>query len=287
MDLWNQEVERKFFQDEIDDTGAPERFFNVTEDGRYLAYWPKKYPGQKSTLQSRNAPIGRYTETWTKELLEECVKGENLFAVQGAVCEEIGLSKHSPADVVIARRDSKTLAPEDILTIFEVKMSVVWNWELQNDQLICLGDYRTHQGQPGLVRSDSVLKAIGKVSAIRALSDKASTIPIIVITNTPIAPSYLSKVDHLKTSGIVQGFWSINPKPLDEEDTLKTTTKNGFIRFDSDESLKHSLVELLSMKLNFFSSMRSKEELGRFIEAANKEPTYEQKAETLLKLLES
>ena len=287
MDLWNKEVERIFFQEEIDDSGAPERLFNVTEDGRYLAYWPKSYLGPRSTLQSRNAPIGRYTETWTKELLQKCVQDENLFAVKGVICNELGLSAQSRADVVIAKQDSTQLAPEDILMIFEVKMSVVWNWELRNDQLRLLGDYRTHRGQPGLIRSDSVLKAIGKVSAIRALSDKASTIPIIVITNTPIAPSYLSKVDYLKTSGIVQGFWSINPKPLDGEDTEKATTKKGFMTFDSYESLKHSLVELLSMKLNFFSSMRSKEELGQFIGIANKEPTYEQKAETLLKLLES
>ena len=278
MDLWNQEVEREFFQAGINDSGSPEQLFYVTEDNRYLAYWPKNYPGPKYTLQSRNAPIGRYTETWTRELLENCVKDKNFFAVQGAVCNEIGLSPKSPADIVIAKQDNHKLAPEDILMIFEVKMSVVWNWELQNNRLICLGDYRTHQGQPGLVRSDSVLKAIGKASAIRALSDKASTIPIIVITNTPIAPSYLSKVDHLKTSGIVQGFWSINPKPLDGEDPIKATTKEGFITFDSYESLKHSLVELLSMKINFFSSMRSKKELGQFIEIANRESTYQQKA---------
>ncbi len=165
-------------------------------------------------------------------------------------------------------------------------MSVVWNWELQGNQLTCLGDYRTHRGQPGLLRSDSMLKAIGKAINIRLSSPKASTIPIIVIGNTPITDSYTDKVDHLKTSGIIQGFWSTNPTPLDEEDTIKTTRKEGFIRFDSYESLKHSLVELLSTKLNFFSSMKSKEELGRFIEIADQESTYEQKAERFLELLE-
>ncbi len=108
-----------------------------------------------------------------------------------------------------------------------------------------------------------------------------------MLGNTPITNSYLSKVDHLKTSGVVQGFFSINPKPLEDENTIKTTTKKGFIRFDSYESLKRSLVELLSMKTHFFSSMKSKEELGRFIEIADKEPTYELKAETFLELLES
>ena len=287
MDLWNQAVEQEFFRKATNNFASPQQLFYVTNNNRYVAYWPKKYQGQKSTLQSRNALIGKFTETWTRELLENCIKNENLFAVQGVICEELGLSARSPADVVIARKDSRTLAPEDILMIFEVKMSVVWNWELQNNQLICLGDYRTHQGQPGLLRSDSMLKAIGKAINIRLSSPKASTIPIIVFGNTPITDSYLSKVDHLKTSGIVQGFFLTNPTPLDGEDTIETTAKKGFIRFDSYESLRHSLVELLSMKLNFFSSMKSKEELGRFIEIADKEPTYEGKAETFLKLLES
>ena len=287
MDLWNQEVERDFFEKTIHDFASPQQLFYVTDDNRYVAYWPKNYQEQKSTLQSRNALIGNFTETWTRELLENCVKNENLFAVQSAVCTDLGLSPRSPADVVIARRNNRILAPEDILMIFEVKMSVVWNWELQSNRLICLGDYRTHQGQPGLLRSDSMLKAIGKAINIRLSSPKASTIPIIVFGNTPITDSYLSKVDHLKTSGVVQGFFSINPKPLADENTIKTTKKEGFIRFDSYESFRCSLTGLLSTKLNFFSSMKSKEELGRFIEIADKESTYQQKAEKFLKLLES
>ena len=98
--------------------------------------------------------------------------------------------------------------------------------------------------------------------------------------------NYFKKVDNLKTSGIVQGFWSLNPNPLDGENSIKTTKKEGFIRFDSYESLRDSLAELLSTELNFFSSMESKETLGRFIEIAERESTYEQKAEKFLKLLE-
>ena len=40
------------------------------------------------------------------------------------------------------------------------------------------------------------------------------------------------------------------------------------------------------METHFFSSMKSKNEVGRFIEMANKEPNYEKKAETFLNLLE-
>jgi 3-hydroxymyristoyl/3-hydroxydecanoyl-(acyl carrier protein) dehydratase len=287
MDLWNRIVEQEFFQKVIYNFASPEQLFYVTDDNRYVAYWPNNYQGKKSTLQSRNALIGQFSETWTRELLANCVKTENLFAVQGAACKEIGLSTRSPADIVIAKRNRTELAPEDILMIFEVKMSVVWNWELQNNQLICLGDYKTHQGTPGLLRSDSMLKAIGKAVNIRTSSRSASTIPIIVLGNTPITRYYFKKVDNLKKSGIVQGFLSINPQPLDGEDTIKATKKEGFIRCDSYESLKRSLVDLLSMDLNFFSRAKSKEELGRLIEIADREPTYEQKAETFLKLLES
>ena len=286
LNLWNQEVEQSFFEKAMNSFASPEQLFYVTDDNRFLAYWPKGYKGKKSTLQSRNTLIGQFTEAWISELIQNCVKVQDLFAVQGAVCEEIGLTGKSPADVVIARKRNTRLNPEDIIVIFEVKMSVVWNWELESDKLICLGDYQTHQGIPGLLRSDSMLKAIGKAINIRVSSHRASTIPIIVIGNTPITDSYLGKVDHLKTAGITQGFWSINPKPLNNQDTLETTNLKGFMRFNTYESFQSSVVELLSMPMNFFSGMKSKEELGRLIESANNASTYQQKAERFLKLLQ-
>ena len=287
QDLWNQEVERSFFETEMHRSIPPEKLFCVTSDNRFLAYWPKGYTGRKPALQSRNSFIGKFTETWTKELIQNCVRTQNLFAVQGAVCEEIGLTSKSDADVVIARRKGKYLDPEDILVIFEVKMSVVWNWELaNNNELICLGDYNTHIGIPGLLRSDSMLKAIGKSINIRVSSPRASAIPIIVIGNTPITDNYQNKVDHLKTAGIIQGFWSVNPRPLDGQNTLETTSGKGFMRFDTYESFQRSVVELLSMPMNFFSGMKSKEELGKLVESANDESTYQQKGEIFLKLLQ-
>jgi hypothetical protein len=286
QNLWNQEVEQNFFEEQIRSSTSLDKLFYLTNNNRYLAYWPKNYTGKKSTIQGRNSLIGQFTETWTNELIQNCVRTGNLFAVQGAVCEEIGLTKRSPADIVIALKESVNLNPEDILVIFEVKMSIVWNWELKNDELICLGDYKTHQGNPGLLRSDSMLKAIGKASTIRVSNHRSSTIPIIVIGNTPITDSYLGKVDHLKTSGIIQGFWSINPKPLDKQNTLETTNGKGFMRFDTYESFQRSVVELLSMPMNFFSGMKSKEELGKLIESANSASTYQHKGERFLKLLQ-
>lgn len=284
--LWGKDVEQQFFN-EATRFATPEQLFYVTDSGKHVAYWPKGYNGTKSTLQSRNALIGNFTEKWTTDLIQGIVKDKGLFAVQGAICNDIALSNQSPADVVISRSKNINQTLEDILAIIEVKMSIVWNWELQkNKSLVCIGDYKTHQGNPGLLRSDSMLKAIGKSINIRVSSFKTSTIPIIIMGNTPITNSYYSKVDHLKTAGIVQGFWSVNPKPLDNDgENIKKSNKQGFYRFDSFFELKNAFETLLSEERNYFSSMKSKKELGQIIEKANKEQTYEKKAEVFLKLI--
>jgi hypothetical protein len=264
---------------------TPEQLFYVTDTDRYLAYWPKGYKGKKSTLQSRNSLIGSFTEKWITDLIQEVVADKGLFTVQGATCNEITLTSLSPADVVIARSKNIDQRPEDILAIIEVKMSIVWNWEFKDGNLICVGDYKTHQGTPGLLRSDSMLKAIGKSINIRISSLKASNIPIIIMGNTPISNSYYSKVDHLKIAGIVQGFSSVNPEPLDDNgENIKKTEKLGFYRFDDFSEVKRYFEVLLSEERNFFSSMKSRKELGRIIEIASRAKTYEKKAEIFLKL---
>jgi len=286
VELWNKEVERRFFTESVK-FATPEQLFYVTDKNRYLAYWPKGYDGKKSTLQSRNALIGNFTEKWTTDLIQEIVKDKGLFAVQGAICEEIALTNMSPADVVISKNKNINQQPEDIVAIIEVKMSVVWNWELQKGKtLSCIGDYKTHQGNPGLLRSDSMLKAIGKSINIRVSSFEAATIPIIVMGNTPITNSYYPKVDRLKVAGIIQGFWSANLKPLDDNgENIKKTEKQGFYRFDNFEELRNAFNILLAEERNFFSSMKSKKELGEIIEIANREKAYEKKAEVFLKLI--
>lgn len=89
--------------------------------------------------------------------------------------------------------------------------------------------------------------------------------------NTPITNSYYPKVDHLKLAGIIQGFWSVNPQPVDDGENIKKTEKQGFNRFDSFEELRNAFNVLLSEERNFFSSMKSTKELGKIIETANHE----------------
>lgn len=289
--LWSEDTEKDFFKKSLA-FATPEQLFYVTDSGRYLAYWPRDYQGRKGTIQSRNSLIGNYTEKWARDIIQEIVKSNKLYAVQGAVCKDIALTRQSPADVVISKSKGIEQEPEDILVIFEVKMSLTWNWQYINRKLgnyfKCIGDYKTHAGNPGLLRSDSMLKAIGKSINIRVSSPKAANIPIVVLGNTPITRSYYNKVDHLKKAGIIQGFWSLNPKPLDDDndsDNIKATPKGGFYRFDNLNELKDKITELYSNKMSFFSSMKSTKELGQIIEIANKEKTYEGKGELFIKLI--
>lgn len=65
---WNKGVEQRFFK-ESTQFATPEQLFYVSDSGKYVAYWPKSYDGTKSTLQSRNALIGNFTEKWTTDLI--------------------------------------------------------------------------------------------------------------------------------------------------------------------------------------------------------------------------
>jgi len=289
--LWKKENEHDFFINSLS-FATPEQLFYVTSGKKYFAYWPKSYADTKTTLQSRNSLIGTYTEKWCTDLFSEIANQLGDYSVQGAICEEIGLTSQSPADVAICKTKDIIQKPENILMIAEVKMSIVWNWEYKKVdgkiRIDCIGDYKTHTGQPSIRRSDSMLKAIGKSINVRVSCDKAAKIPIIVIGNTPINPGYFQKVDHLKQNGIIQSFWSVNPIPLDKNgENIKNTPKNGFYRFDTYDELKEKSLELLKEERQFFSSMQSKKKLGEIVEIANKEQTYEQKAEKFLQLIKS
>jgi hypothetical protein len=285
--LWNKDQEKEFFIKSLE-FATPEQLFYITKNKKYLAYWPKNYDGAKTTLQSRNSLIGSYTEKWATDLFSEIAKIVGGYVVQGVIAEEIGLSNQSRADIAICKTKNLIQKPENILMIIEVKMSVVWNWEFNpaTKSLVCIGDYKTHQGNPGLLRSDTMLKAIGKSINIRVSSFAASKIPIIIVGNTPITKSYYKKVDHLKRNGIIQGFWSINPVPLDNNgENIKSTPFKGFYRFDEYEELKQNAVSLLKEEREFFSSMQTRRKLGEIIDVANKETTYEAKAQKFLELL--
>ena len=286
MRLWNKNQEKLFFINSAK-VAFPSQLYYKANDGKYLAYWPKGYRGSKSTLQSRNSLIGNFTEDWVCNLFNELIDDENLHVVKQARIPSLGITSRSPADVVIATEDKKVLKASEVKVIFEVKMSIVWNWryDISSDTLTEIGDLRTHQGKPSFTRSDSILKAIGKCIDIRVSNLESSKIPIIVLGNAPLSNGFCTKADHLKSAGIIQGFWSLNPFPLNHGNTRKTTPNGGFIRFDNTDELKLHLDKLFNENLNFFSGMENPDKLGEYIEVANREESCEKKGLKFLNLL--
>lgn len=59
----------------------------------------------------------------------------------------------------------------------------------------------------------------------------------------------------------------------------------GFLRFDSYSEFRDGLLGLLKEDMMFFAGMRPKNELGKFIEIANEEDSYEKKAEKFLNMM--
>lgn len=286
MRLWSRKQEKIFFE-KSRNFASYDQLFYKTNDDRFVAYWPKGYDGPKSTLQARNSLIGNYTEKWVSDLIKHLLEDKNLYVVQQAQIPAIGISRKSPADIAIATENKKVLMPDEVKLIFEVKMSLVWNWEydVQTSHIREIGDYRTHQGRPSFTRSDSILKAIGKCIDIRVSNFKSSKIPLIVLGNAPLSNGFCKKADYLKKAGIIQGFWSLNPFPLNHGNTRKRSHKNGFLRMDNIDEFNMSLDKLFNQELNFFSGMQNPKKLGQLIELANREKTYQEKGLKFINLL--
>ena len=258
MRLWNKNQEKIFF-DKSKMFASYEQLFYKMGDGKFVAYWPKGYSGIKSTLQARNSLVGSYTEEWVCNLLNFILEDDELYVIPQAQIPSIGITHRSPADIAIASSNKRILMPDEVKLICEVKMSLVWNWKFDEStgKITEIGDYRTHQGRPSFTRSDSILKAIGKGIDIRVSNGKSSKIPLIILGNAPLSNGFCKKADYLKSAGIIQGFWSLNPFPLNHGNTRKRSHKNGFIRMDNIDELNTSLNQLFKQDLNFFSGMET------------------------------
>lgn len=286
MTLWSNDIEIQFFTEALKNFASPEQLFYNLHCG-YFAYVPKGRDAEGQTLQSRNALIGQFTEKWCKTLFEPIANELGLYAVNSVVCNEIGLSKQSSADLAFCTTNQTIQKSENIKLLFEIKMSVVSNYKFtQPNKVEFVGDYKQHKGNPALLRSDSMLKAIGKSINIRVSGIASTKIPIVVLGNSPITESYIKKVDYLKTSGVIQGFWSLNPMPTSSE-YIKNTPKLGFQTILNNEQLFNNCKELVNNDLNYFSSMISKMKLGEIIRIASQETTDIAKAEKFLSLIRS
>lgn len=240
--MWSIKDEVTFFNDAINLASIESLMVNVR--GRYYAFQPKSDDARVNTPQSRNSFIGATTERWCKELFSSIARQNNLYAINGVVCEEIGLSRQSSADLALCTYPGNIQKPENIKVIFEIKMGIVNNY-IYNDNAdfeFC-GDYTTHKGNPSLLRSDSMLKAIGKSINLRVDSSKARSIPIIILGNSPITTSYVKKVDCLKQSGVIQKFISLYPNPT-KRDFIRETPEKGFETFDSPQMMESYIIPI-------------------------------------------
>ncbi len=284
MEFWNTQTEKQFFTKALKGFAAPEQLFYKLKKGTF-AYVPKDMHAEGQTLQSRNALIGQFTEKWCKDLLHPIARKLGLYAINGVVCEEIGLTQKTSADLAFCTKNKINQEAKDIKLLFEIKMSIVSNYQFTKPNTIkFLGDYKSHQGTPSLLRSDSMLKAIGKSINIRVSGEKSANIPIVILGNSPITTNYVKKVDYLKKCGVIQQFISLNPHPTDT-DFIKETPQKGFITISTEKSLSSLMKNLVENNLYYFSSMISKRDLGKIITLANKEKTDTARAEKFLSLI--
>ena len=286
MRLWNNDTEIQFFTEALKNFASPEQLFYNLQDG-YFAYVPKGADAEGHTLQSRNSLIGQFTEKWSKTLFEPIAKELGLYAVNSVVCNELGLSKQSSADLAFCTTNATFQKPENIKLLFEIKMSIISNYKYYHlNKIEYIGDYKQHKGNPALLRSDSMLKAIGKSINIRVSGIASTKIPIVILGNSPIKDSYIATVDFLKTSGVIQGFWSLNPNPTNSY-YVKNTPKLSFQTILDRDQLFGNCKELVTNDMNYFSSMMSKLKLGEIIRMASQEATDIAKAEKFLSLIQS
>ncbi|MCH7927398.1 MAG: hypothetical protein IID03_05350 [Candidatus Dadabacteria bacterium] len=282
MDFWNTDIEKRFFTEAMKNFASPEQLFYKLTDG-YFAYVPKEKSAEGQTLQSRNSLIGQYTEKWSKDFLRPIAEELELYAVNSVVCPELGLTTQSDADLAFCTTNETQQKPKNIKLLFEIKMSIVNNYKYENNRVIFTGDYKKHKGNPSILRSDSMLKAIGKSINIRVSGTESTKIPIVILGNSPITKNYAKKVDFLKNAGIIQSFISIYPNPTD--DCIENTENKGFQTFDDYKFLTDYIKETVNSEMHFFSSMLPKRKLGQIISISAREKDDISKAEKFLTMI--
>lgn len=260
--MWTQKDEIDFFNNALKGGFATinDIFYNI--NNRYLAYIPKEIRKSIPTLQSRNSLIGSYTETWCQRLLEPMAKKFGLFVINGVICEELGLIKSSSADLAFCTTNETYQKAENIKLIFEIKMSIVNNYEFINNKINFIGDYKTHKAMPSLTRSDSMLKAIGKAINIRVSSESARIIPVVILGNTHISTNYLSKIDYLGQYGVLQKIISLNPYL----DSTQCSPLKYFQTVQNIIELENILEGIIRQNFYYFSAMLDKKKLGQIIQ---------------------
>ena len=283
--LWTVETEREVIDESLlatiyckGDCGFSEKaFFNTPK---------KKCPRCKTTglgvqaFNHRNAPVANETEKFALRLIRSAIDESpklagRYFAKRGVICKALGLKGNSGADVAILNRDLNGPVPADIIEcLFEIKMSVIWNWH-ENDLTRPIADYDCHSGRPSIFRTDSILKAIGKAAITRSHIG-SERIPFVVVGNSPPPGGYRANIDRTVDSGLIQKWISLTPNPLfvqpnksPDERNPKTTNTGGFLRIDSFGELQELLLSLLGQRWRYIGTMTDSQHIGRLIRSLN------------------
>ena len=230
--LWDISDELDFLEKALKITTLEKLTVNI--NGSYMTFAPTWFKGSVSVPQSRNSLIGNYTELWCSDFFSDIAKENGLYAISGVKCEELGLQSSSTADLAFCRKPGIEQSANDIALIFEIKMGIVNNYEYNTTSktFSLKGNYKEHKGNPSLLRSDSMLKAIGKSINIRMSGKLGRGIPIIILGNSPIGNSYINKVDNLSLGGVIQQFISLYPN-CGCNQAIKNTPKYGFKTYNS------------------------------------------------------
>lgn len=282
--MWTVDNEINFFRNAIRLNSVEQLMIQLQR--QYYAFAPKNidYSNRIVTPQSRNGLVGKATEKWCKEFFSDIAHEFGLYAVNGVVCPELGLTSSTSADLAFCTTDALVQPSGNIKLIFEIKMGIVNNYQYVDEDFKFLGDYTTHRGVPSLLRSDSMLKAIGKSVNLRVDSNAGKNIPIVILGNSPITDSYTQKVDFLCKSGVIQKFISVYPNPTIASHVINSPGK-GFETFPSKFEVAKYIEYILGSQMNYFSSMMNNTDLGHIISIANKESSDELKGLKFLELI--
>ena len=247
-----------------------------------------------SAFNQRNAVVADITERFALDLFSQAVSispelSGKFFVKRNVVCSQLELRGATAADMAILNDDIKGPVPaKNIECIFEIKMSVIWNWA-EGDKSHPLADYDAHAGRPSIYRTDSILKAIGKAAITRSCQG-SERIPFIVVANTPPPPNYRDKVDGTVKAGLIQKWISLTPNPLIVEPARLSTRRNpkrttGFMRIDTVSELQELLTTTLTTDWQYIGAMVEAKKIGALIKSLDLSRTPEHVGYEFLKRL--
>ena len=247
-----------------------------------------------SAFNQRNAVVADATERFAAQLFTQAVGtapelSGKFFVKRNVVCPQLELQGATAADMAILDRDiTGPVPPANIKCIFEVKMSLIWNWA-EGNKSHPLADYDAHAGRPSIYRTDSILKAIGKAAITRSCPG-SERIPFVVLANTPPPPNYRDKVDGTVRAGLIQKWVSLTPNPLIVDPSRLPARRNpkrtiGFLRIDTVSELHKLLTTTLTNAWQYIGAMVDPKQIGALIKSLDISKTPEQVGDEFLKRL--